>query len=225
MGMRLDGVNVDSILATKHLGSGDNKVIDTFLSTWQPPATPHLLAQTTQTVPQTQASVVESVQQDNESSATPPTVDLQPITMHQSVSSEDTNTETTTFTNILTDPNTIPTPPSNSTTDTTTHSTDNTNNTIATDNTQPSVDSLEVEQEEVFDPQSIVRDILEDDRSGRNLRLCELYNQEKANLIGTSVNTSAGLSWTVHNDVLHSEVVDEYDSLVGVRTLISITNG
>ena len=71
MGMRLDGVNVDSILATKHLGSGDNKVIDTFLSTWQPPATPHLLAQTAQTVPQTQASVVESVQQDNESSATP----------------------------------------------------------------------------------------------------------------------------------------------------------
>ena len=138
--------------------------------------------------------------------------------MHQSVSSEDTNTETTTFTNILTDPNTIPTPPSNSTTDTTTHSTDNTNNnTIATDNTQSSVDSLEVEQEEVFDPQSIVRDILEDDRSGRNLRLGELYNQEKANLIGTSVNTSAGLSWTVRNDVLHSEVVDEYDSLVGVR--------
>ena len=37
MGMRLDGVNVDSILATKHLGSGDNKVIDTFLSTYHPP--------------------------------------------------------------------------------------------------------------------------------------------------------------------------------------------
>ena len=37
--MNLSGVNVDSILTTKYLGARDNKVINMFLSMWQPPAT------------------------------------------------------------------------------------------------------------------------------------------------------------------------------------------
>ena len=51
-GMTLVGVNVDAILATKHLGSADNKVIDRFLATWHPPATPLPLAQNVQVLPQ-----------------------------------------------------------------------------------------------------------------------------------------------------------------------------
>ena len=105
-GMNLSGVNIDSILSTKHLGAGDNKVIDTFLSTWQPPATPLPPAQTTQAVPQTQPSVVETT--EAESTVTAPTIDLQPITMHQPVndsSSEGSNSNSTTLSNILTDPN------------------------------------------------------------------------------------------------------------------------
>ena len=40
-------------------------------------------------------------------------------------------------------------------------------------------DNLEPEHEEVFDPQSIVRDIVEDDQNGRNLWLGEEYEQAK----------------------------------------------
>ena len=59
------------------------------------------------------------------------------------------------------------------------------------EDTEPT-DNLEPEQEEVFDPESIVKDIVEDDRNGQNLPLRDLYEQ---NLAGTVINTSAGLSW------------------------------
>ena len=76
---------------------------------------------------------------------------------------------------------------------------------------------LEPEHEEVFDPQSIVRDIIEDDRNGRNLRLCEQYEQAKTNLIGSQVQTSAGLTWIVRGNVLHTEVEPVDSTVVGVR--------
>ena len=62
-GMNLEGVNIDSMLRTKHLGSAENRVIDMFLATWQPPATPLPPAPFVQTVPQTQPSVVETIDQ------------------------------------------------------------------------------------------------------------------------------------------------------------------
>ena len=65
---------------------------------------------------------------------------------------------------------------------------------------------LEPEHEEAFDPQRNVRDIVEDDRNGRNLRLREQYEQAKMNLIGSQVRTSAGLTWIVLGDVLHAKV-------------------
>ena len=209
-GMNLSGVNVDSILNTKYLGAGDNKVIDTFLSTWQPPATPLPPAPTGQAAPQTQPSVVETA----ESTTTEPTIDLQPITMHQPTPSQDSNS--TNLSNFLTDPdsdpsiNNTPTPKLDPTTTNTQQSVETNQGTSSTDNQEP-------EQEEVFDPQSIVRDILEDDRTGTNLRLREQYEQEKENLVGTVVNTSAGLSWKVRRDILQSEVVEQQDSLVGVK--------
>ena len=73
---------------------------------------------------------------------------------------------------------------------------------IQTNEDMAPMDNLEPEQEEVFDPQSIVRDIVEDDRNGQNLRLHDLYEQQKQNLVGTVVNTSASLSWKVRNDIL-----------------------
>ena len=83
-GMTLVGVNVDAILATKHLGSADNKVIDRFLATWHPPATPLPLAQNVQVLPQMQPSVVETVEEQSaETMETPTTIDLQPVTMHK----------------------------------------------------------------------------------------------------------------------------------------------
>ena len=69
----------------------------------------------------------------------------------------------------------------------------------------------------MFDRQSIVRDILEDDRSGRHLCLHQFYQQEKENLVGKVVNTSAGVSWKVRRDVLESEVVEQHNPLVGAR--------
>ena len=85
--MNLEGVNVESILQTKYLGIGDNKVIGMFLPTWQPPATPLPLAQDLQEGSQTQLSVVETT----ESTATQSTIDLQPVTMYQPDSPQDTN--------------------------------------------------------------------------------------------------------------------------------------
>ena len=85
--MNLEGVNVESILQTKYPGVGDNKVIDMFLATWQPPATPLPLTQDLQEVSQTQLSGVETT----ESTATQSTIDLQPVTMYQPDSPQDTN--------------------------------------------------------------------------------------------------------------------------------------
>ena len=79
--MDLSDVNLQSILTTKHLGAGDSRVIDAFLSTWQPPATPLPLVHAVQRVPQTQPSVVETIDQD-QSTVTSTTVYLQPVTMH-----------------------------------------------------------------------------------------------------------------------------------------------
>ena len=69
----------------------------------------------------------------------------------------------------------------------------------------------------MFDPDSIVCDIVEDDQNGRNLTLLERYTQEKRNLIGTQVTTAAGLTWTIRDDILETEVEDDYDSVVGVK--------
>ena len=213
--MNLEGVSVESILTTKHLGPADNRVIDEFLSTWQPPATPLPLAQTVQAAPQTQASVVETIEQ--QSTATEPTVDLEPITMNQPGSPQDTNS--TNLSNILTltnqseneNPNANP----NNTPDLIGGNNNNTQQPNEEEN--GTADNVEPEQEEVFDPQSIVRDILEDDRNGRNLTLRQEYERAKTDLIGSEVQTSAGLTWTVRGDVLPSEGNSVSDSLIGIR--------
>ena len=110
----------------------------------------------------------------------------------------------------MTDPNTQP--------NETTHQSEDPNETQQpNEDTQQLTNDTEPEVEEVFDPQSIVRDIVEDDRTGRNLRLAEEYIQQKTNLIGSVVNTSAGLSWTVCHDITASEVHKEHDTLVGIK--------
>ena len=210
-GTSLDGIDLHSILASKHLGLGDPKVIESFLATWQPPLP---LEQAVQAVPLTQPSV-EETNTDQGSTATRHTIGLQPITMQQPEPSQDSNPInlnsilTDTSTNSLrnspnSSPNPDPTP----------------NNNTEEPNQEPNEEThenTEPEQEEVFDPDSIVRDIVEDDSSGRNLRLRQIYEQEKAILIGSEVNTAAGLTWKVRNDIRQSEVADEYDPLIGIR--------
>ena len=214
-GMTLVGVNVDAILATKHLGSADNKVIDRFLATWHPPATPLPLAQNVQVLPQTQPSVVETVEeQSTESMETPTTIDLQPVTMHQpSPVTNSTSSNSTNLSNILTPQNPNLTPNQNPQANPPPNLQTNGNN------TQQESDETnnEPEQEEVFDPDSIVCDIVDDDQNGRNLTLLERYTQEKRNLIGTQVTTAAGLTWTIRDDILETEVEDDYDSVMGVK--------
>ena len=210
-GTSLDGIDLHSILASKHLGLGDPKVIESFLATWQPPLP---LEQAVQAVPLTQPSV-EETNTDQGSTATRHTIDLQPITMQQPEPSQDSNPIN--LNSILTDPST------NSLRNSTNSSPNpdpTPNNNTEEPNQEPNEEThenTEPEQEEVFDPDSIVRDIVEDDSSGRNLRLRQIYEQEKAILIGSEVNTAAGLTWKVRNDIRQSEVADEYDPLIGIR--------
>ena len=74
-------------------------------------------------------------------------------------------------------------------------------------------------EEDVFDPASIVRDMVADDSAGRHLRPTQKYAAEKETLIGKVIPTSAGLSWTVRNDILQLEVVEdtETEQPVGVK--------
>ena len=184
--MNLEGVNIESILQTKYLGVGDNKVVDMFLATWQPPATPLPVAQDLQEVSQTQLSVVETT----DSIATQSTIDLQPVTMYQPDSPQDTNPSNTSnlsnLSNILTNTNenesNNPVLNPNDNTPVADPPTENNNmqqpnEVVPHEETTP--ENLEPEHEEVFDPQSIVRDIVEDDQNGRNLRLGEEYEQAK----------------------------------------------
>ena len=133
--------------------------------------------------------------------------------MHQPDSSQETNSAATNSINLsdfLTDPNLNPT-----------SATTKPNPAPATNsnNTQEPAEEMnpELEQEEVFDPDSIVRDIVKDDINGRNLTLQERYEWEKTNLIGTQIQTAAGLTWTIRHDIEPSEVEDDYDSLVGIK--------
>ena len=195
-----------------------------FLATWQPPATRLPLAQDLQEVSQTQLSVVETTH----SIATQSTIDLQPVTMYQPDSPQDTNPSNTSnlsnLSNILTNTNEnesnnpVPNPNDNTPVanpPTENNNTQQPNEVVPHEETTP--DNLEPEHEEVFDPQSIVRDIVEDDQNGRNLRLCEEYKQAKTNLIGLQVQTSAGLTWMARDDVLHAEVESVDNTVVGVR--------
>ena len=50
-----------------------------------------------------------------------------------------------------------------------------------------------VEQEDVFDPQTIIQDILDHARTGRYFQVQAQYEQEENSLQGTVVPTSAGL--------------------------------
>ena len=83
---------------------------------------------------------------------------------------------------------------------------------------QPEQDEFELE-EDVFDPASIVRDMVADDSAGRHLLAMQRYSLEKELLIGEVVPTSAGLSWTVCCDIKKSEVVSdpELELPVGVK--------
>ena len=168
--------------------------------------------QAVQAVPQTQPSVVENAEHD-ESTVTARTVDLQPITMYQPVNESPSASQDSSridLANILTDPNTQPN-------ETTQQSEDPHETQQPNEDTQQLTNDTEPEAEEVFDPQSIVRDIVEDDRTGRNLRLAEEYLQQETNLTGSVVNTSAGLLWTVCHDITASEVHEELDTLVGIK--------
>ena len=81
------------------------------------------------------------------------------------------------------------------------------------------------EEEDNFDPMSIIQDIIEDDRNGRHLTLQLTYQREKAALLGTEVTRASSargespLTWVVRNDILKEEVEDseiEHEK-VGIR--------
>ena len=75
-----------------------------------------------------------------------------------------------------------------------------------------------VEQEDVFDPQTIIQDILDDDRTGRYLQVQAQYEQEKNNLQGTNVPTSAGLMWKVRGEIPATDIPAEDDTdTVGIK--------
>ena len=66
-------------------------------------------------------------------------------------------------------------------------------------------------EEDVFDPASIIQDMVADDSAGWHLRATQQYAAEKETetLIGKVVWTSARLLWTVRNDILQSEVLED----------------
>ena len=69
-----------------------------------------------------------------------------------------------------------------------------------------------VEQEDVFDPQTIIQDILEDDRTGRYFQVQAQYEQEENSLQGTVVPTSAGLMWKVQGEIPATDIPVEDDT-------------
>ena len=78
--------------------------------------------------------------------------------------------------------------------------------------------------EDVFNPGSIVQDMIADDSAGWHLLARQRYTAEKETLIYKFVTTSAGNSWTVCRDIPKSEVIGDGESEqpVGVKKLCSL---
>ena len=85
------------------------------------------------------------------------------------------------------------------------------------------VDHDNEEEEDIFDPNSVIRDIMEDNRDGKYLANFQRYLQKKEPMRGKVVNvllsSQGSFSWTVRDDITAAESVPdvEYDH-VGIRS-------
>ena len=221
----IDGINLQATLSSKHLGR-DQRAIDQFLEMWQPPATPLPVPPSNTTVEP--ALTVERTEASTTDEPSEPTMD--PSTANESEPSEFLPSDTPTLTSQAEQPSTgttemedtdsasaetVPTttPPQLSTENNATNSGQSED-----EDQQQQMDEYNLE-EDVFDPASIVRDMVADDSAGRHLLAMQQYTLDKEALLGKVVQTSAGLSWTVCGDVTKAEVVADRESElpVGVK--------
>ena len=227
--MGIDGIDIEATMSSKYLGK-DQRAIDMFLEMWQPPATPlpEPINATVALPPTPEATEAPSLNEASESTTnastanrsepskylpsnattvpTPPSEPSIPNAQCNDSSTATTETEnTSTEASEAVSPS--PTPPTNP----------NVQDSVVTEE-QQQVDEYDLE-EDVFDPASIVRDMVADDSAGRHLCATQQYAAEKETLIGKVIPTSAGLSWTVRNDILQSEVVEHTETKqpVGIK--------
>ena len=210
-GSGLDGVNIDTILKTKHLG--DSKAIEPFLSWWQPPATPlPFLTTTTTRAPRAEATNTSTLNIDEVSISTNSMRHIQPAPndLSSDQSGRDSISDLTPNETATTTSEPIPN-----------EGTQNERNDTPDEEDGDLLLEGEacelLELEEVFDPNSIIRDFVEDERQGRHLQLQAKYEQEKSELIGMNITTSKGLTWKVRNDIEVDETVDDIEQIVGIK--------
>ena len=201
----LGGIDLESILTNKHLGK-DQQLIDKFFEWWQLPATPLPTAPCNNQMP----SAPRAAASGNTNQNPQPAFRASALSFSESESEPMSNPTTAPVTE---QSQMEPPPPQEST---------NSDNNPSQPNDKPQPDTeADALEEEVFDPASIIRDIIANESAGHHLHAVARYKSEKEQLIGSTVEASGGLKWIVRADITSEDVASPWETTkpIGVKRI------